>query len=85
MNKALLFAATLISAVAVAATAQTTATPADHKEAAENKVVCRTIHELGSRLNRRRECRTRQEWDEIERQNRQEVERSHANRQTSGN
>ena len=85
MNKALVIAATLASAVAVAATAQTTAAPADTKEGVENKMVCRTIQEIGSRLNRRRVCRTRLEWDELEMQTRRTVERVQHNKQTSGN
>ena len=85
MKKALLIAATLVSAVAVAASAQTTAAPADEKEVAQNKMVCRTIQEIGSRLSRRRICRTKLEWDEIALQQRQATELGQVNRQTVGN
>ena len=85
MNKALVFAATLVSAVAVAATAQTSAAPADEKEVAQNKMVCRTFTEIGSRLNRRRVCRTQLEWDEIEAETRKTVERVQHTKQTTGN
>ena len=85
MNKALVLAATLVSAVAVAATAQTTAAPADGKEVSQNKMVCRTIQEIGSRLSRRRICRTQLEWDEIEQQTRLTVERVQTTKQTTGN
>ena len=84
MNKALVFAATLVSAVAVAATAQETAVPADTKEVAQNKMVCRTIQEIGSRLSRRRICRTKLEWDELDIITRQTVERVQYNKQTAG-
>ena len=84
MNKALVFAATLVSAVAVAATAQTTAAPAETKDGVENKMVCRNIQEIGSRLSRRRVCRTKLEWDEIDMQTRQTVERVQYNKQTAG-
>ena len=85
MNKALVFAATLVSAVAVAATAQTTEAPAEQKEVARNKMICRSIQEIGSRLRQRRICRTQLEWDEIAEQQRQAVGLSQANKQTTGN
>ena len=84
MSKALVFAATLVSAVAVAATAQETAAPATEKEVAQNKMVCRTIQEIGSRLSRRRVCRTKLEWDELDVITRQTVERVQYNKQTAG-
>ena len=85
MNKALLIAASLIASGAVAATAQTQAAPADEKEAGQPKMICRTQTEIGSRLNRRRVCRTQAQWDEIEAQTRQVVERVQSFKQTSGN
>ena len=85
MNKVLVVAATMVSAAAVAATAQPAAAPAAVEEDGQQKVVCRTITEIGSRLNRRRVCRTKAEWDELEVQTRQVVERVQMNKQTTGN
>jgi hypothetical protein len=85
MNKALLIAATLVSAVAVAATAQETAAPPEQKEVAQNKMICRAQQEIGSRLRTRRVCRTKLEWDEITLQQRQATELGQVNRQTVGN
>ena len=41
-----------------------------------NQVVCVNEGEIGSRLSRRRVCRTRAEWAEMERQTRQAVDRT---------
>ena len=43
-----------------------------------NRVVCRNITEIGSRLARRRVCQTQAQWDEQQRLTRAEME----NRQT---
>jgi uncharacterized membrane protein len=85
MNKALVFAATTISAVAVAATAQPTAATSEEKPAAKEKQICRTIAEVGSRLNRRRVCATKAQWEEVDQQNRLAVDRVQNGRQTQGN
>ncbi|MDQ4088592.1 MAG: hypothetical protein M3177_11385 [Pseudomonadota bacterium] len=87
MNKALVFAATLVSAVAVAATAQPAATTAapEEKPAAEEKTICRNVSEVGSRLSRRRVCATKAQWDEMNAQNRLAVDRIQGGRQTQGN
>ena len=85
MNKALVFAATMISAVAVAATAQPTAATSEEKPAVKEKQICRNIAEVGSRLNRRRVCATKAQWDELDQQNRLAVDRVQNGRQTQGN
>jgi len=85
MNKALVIAATLVASAAVAATAQTSAAPADQKDGGEPKMVCKTFQEIGSRLSRRRVCRTQMEWDELEQQTRLTVERVQSTKQTTGN
>ena len=41
-----------------------------------NQVVCVNEQEIGSRLSRRRVCRTRAEWAEVERQTRAAVDRT---------
>ena len=40
-----------------------------------NQVVCRSVEEIGSRLSRRRVCRTRAEWADLQLQERQVVDR----------
>jgi hypothetical protein len=39
-----------------------------------NKMICRTVQELGSRLNKTRACHTKAEWEELRRQTRQNVQ-----------
>ena len=41
-----------------------------------NQIVCQAQTEIGSRLNRRRVCRTRAEWAEHQRMYRQNIERA---------
>jgi len=40
-----------------------------------NKQICRTIADTGSRLGRYRACHTAQEWTELRRQTKQNVDR----------
>lgn len=84
MNRIWVLAGTMTAAVAVAATAQTPPATAEDNDTQE-KVVCKSISEIGSRLNRRRVCRTRAQWIEIEAQTRQVVERVQTTKTTSGN
>jgi predicted secreted protein len=84
MNKLLMLVATSMAAAAVAATAQPTATAPEEKPAKE-KQVCRSVGELGSRLNRRRVCATKAQWDEMGVQNRLAIDRVQNGRQTTGN
>lgn len=85
MNKALVLAATLVSAAAVAAAAEPAPTSVDAKSEAKEKQICRNISEVGSRLNRRRVCATKAQWDELEQQNRLAIDRVQNGRQTAGN
>jgi hypothetical protein len=86
MKKSLFFCALLLSTAASAqpssnaAANGTGAAPAD-----PNAVVCRNQRETGSMLNRTRVCKTRAEWDAERRDNRQAIDRTQANRTTSGN
>ena len=48
-------------------------------------MICENQTEIGSRVSRRRVCRTRAEWDELEEQTRRVVERVQMNKTTSGN
>jgi len=54
----------------------------DSKRRDPNKVVCRTITETGSRLNRTRACHTQAEWDELRRQTKAKIENIQNNRPT---
>jgi hypothetical protein len=45
-------------------------------------VVCVAEKQIGSRLNQRRVCRTRAEWDEHRSEHKQEVERAQQQMQT---
>ena len=49
-----------------------------------NQVVCINQAEIGSRVSRRRVCRTRAQWDELNSQTRQVVERAQLGKQTTG-
>ena len=40
-----------------------------------DQIVCRNVEEIGSRLSRRRICRTRAEWADLQLQERQVVDR----------
>ena len=62
--KALMLAASLVSAAAVAATAQPAAAVPEEKSDDQSKVVCVQSAEIGSRLRQRRTCRTKAQWDE---------------------
>ncbi len=86
MNRYLLIAGTIGSAMTAAALAQPApAAPEANKTEAETKMICRMVQQIGSRLNRRRVCWTQAQWDEIDQENRLAVDRIQNGRQTSGN
>jgi len=59
------------------------ATPAATDPDAD-KVVCRSMDPpTGSRLGARRECHTQREWDQMQRQNQQEIQRAQSMGMTS--
>jgi hypothetical protein len=84
MKKAAVLSALLVSsAAAIAQTPQEA--PATTKLGPNqdpNQIVCQTQTEIGSRLNRRRVCRTRAEWAEHQRMYRQNIERAQQQSQT---
>ena len=84
MNKALIFVATLAAGTAVATAAEPQATPAGQEAAEQEKQICRSVSEIGSRLNRRRVCATRAQWDEMRLQNRLTADRMNS-KPSSGN
>ena len=86
MSKAVLSAALLVSSVAVLAQppADTSATTKMGPSQDPHEIVCINQTEIGSRVNRRRVCRTRAEWAEHKAQYRQSIERAQQQSQTSG-
>lgn len=78
----------LVIAAAVAPTALTAqvappvapVSSAKKTSAEAGKMVCRTLDTTGSRLGKKRECRTAAEWAEQSALDRREVERQQANR-----
>ncbi len=77
---------TTLLAASAAAFAQTAAeAPATTKIGPNqdpNQIVCQNQTEIGSRVNRRRVCRTRAEWAEHERMYRQDIEQAQQQSQT---
>ena len=66
----------LVSAVAlVAATAVIAQPPGGTSKSDGNKQICRSMGDTGSRLGRSRACHTAQEWEELRRQTKQNVDR----------
>lgn len=64
-----------------------TAAPAPTKAKAKgdpNRMVCRDLDTTGSRVNRKRDCRTAQAWAEQNALDRQALEVQQANRGTRG-
>lgn len=51
---------------------------------ADDDVICRTEAEIGSRLNRKRICRTRAQWEEQRREDRRSLEKVQNTRMVTG-
>ena len=85
MNKALVFVTTLVAGAAVAAAAEPQPAAPQEEPAAKERRICRNVGEVGSRLSRRRICATKAEWEAVDLQNRQAVDRIQNVRPTSGN
>ncbi len=86
MKKAAILSALLVTSAAAFAQGGSEA-PATTKLGPNqdpNQIVCQTQTEIGSRLNRRRVCRTRAEWAEHQRMYRQNIERAQQQTQTQG-
>ena len=67
--------------VAAPALAQTPSPPSGAGPALDpNQTICRSIADTGSRLSRSRVCMTRQQWEERNRDTRQNVERAQTQR-----
>jgi hypothetical protein len=85
MNKAVMLTALLVSGATALAQAPADA-PASTKigpNGDPKQIVCITQSEIGSRLSRRRVCRTRAEWAEHRAQYQQSIERAQNQTQTS--
>ena len=85
MKMALLFGSLLLSATALSAQTPSSTSPAEGSTTSPSDMICRTQGETGSRLQRTRVCRTRAQWEEQRRENRQALERTQNTRTTSGN
>ncbi|ONF96430.1 hypothetical protein [Sphingomonas jeddahensis] len=70
-----LFAALLVTPVA--ASAQTVSHPKEDKSD-PNRMVCRTVETTGSRLGKRKICRTAAEWTEVQAMERRDLDRNQA-------
>ena len=68
-----------LAAAATAALALETPAPAPRTSTKSSgyseQIVCRSVEQIGSRLSRRRICRTRAEWAELQEQERQVLDR----------
>lgn len=84
MKLALFFGSLLVAATPVSAQTPSSSSPAEGSATSPNDMICRTQGETGSRLQRSRVCRTRAQWDEQRRDNRQALERTQNTRTTSG-
>ena len=90
MKKMTLLCAVLVSSVAAIAQTPEEAPDAPTTAKAQpsqdpNEVVCVQEAEVGSRLNRRRVCRTRAEWAEHRTQYKQSIERAQSRYRPRGN
>lgn len=73
------------AAAGTALLAQAPAAPATERSGPRgdpNEIVCINQAEIGSRLARRRVCRTRAQWDELAEQTRRVIERVQFEKQT---
>lgn len=79
--KVLVASALVVGALATPVLADSTSSsataPTTKSDASDpNKVICRRIEVIGSRLDSKRVCRTRAEWDAEQAANRQDLDRS---------
>ena len=73
--------ATGIPALADSASSSPTQPTTKSNDGEQNKVVCRRIESIGTRLNTKRVCRTKGEWDAEQAANRMDLERNQVQRQ----
>ena len=87
MKKYLFCAAVLLSGAASAQPASPSASPngAGARGGDPNELICRSIREIGTRLNRTRVCKTRAQWEDERRQLRQSIDNNQTNRRGPDN
>jgi hypothetical protein len=71
-------------AVALVSTTAVMAQPSGESGSDENKQICRSTADTGSRLGRSRECHTAREWAELRRQTQQTIDHVQNARAGSG-
>jgi hypothetical protein len=71
---ALVAAAAGLLAVPAFAASSEPATPAPEVEADEDRVICKTTPQLGTRLRKNKSCRTAKEWADLRQQTRNKTE-----------
>lgn len=81
----LLFAVLVISPASVGAQGPATGAPAVPKpvKGDPNRIVCKSLPTLGSRLKPNRDCRTAQKWRDDSALDRRDIERFQMNRYTA--
>ena len=84
MLKTLIVGTILIATAAAAQSPAGAPTTKRGPSGDQNEVICVIESQIGSRLNRRRVCRTRAEWAEHRNEYKQEIERAQTQMQTSG-
>ena len=81
-----MFKLLIITALAMSAAAPALARPQTEKKPQDpNRVICRTNTVTGSRLATQKTCLTAPEWDRLEHDQREVVERVQSLRTTNGN
>jgi invasion protein IalB len=75
-----IFAVAAPSAATAAEENPPAAAPAKAEDEGKNKVVCRRVEAIGTRLSSKRVCRTKGEWDAEQAADRQALERSQTQR-----
>lgn len=87
MKRYLFCVAVLMAGTASAQTGSPSAAPngAGARGSDPNEMICRSIAEMGTRLNRQRICKTRAEWAEERRQQRQQIDQNQTNRRGPDN
>lgn len=75
MKKAIVFSVMLMSSAAWSQ-APAAGAPAASDAPDANQILCQSVSETGSRLHHSRVCKTRAEWAQERREQRQEVEHS---------
>ena len=73
--KKLVLACAALACTAALAQPDTPATQIREGEADQNQIVCRSETDIGSRVSRRRVCRTRAEWKQLQAASRDTVDR----------